>query len=361
MLNKVDVKVLLLVAFAVFILSPVFSQDEVDVELRPVVVMDTSIGKLVFELNGEDAPIATLNFLSYVEDGFYNNTIIHKVKKDFIAHGGVFDVELKRKKGLKEPIVNEWRASKDHKAGTLAMFREATESDSAQAEFFINLVDNKQLGEARDGAAYVVFGKLVGNADVLKKLNATPVVKNTKVDAERAVVPKVSLVIKSVTVKRRINKAKAEKLAVISGETAKMQSQFDGMSDEEIIEKVAELKSKEFGVEVHKSDSGLRYLVLRKGTGTKKPMKVDTVSVHYRGALLDGTEFDNSYKRNDPLDIELGKLIPGFIEGVKGMVVGEKRLLIIPGYLGYGVQGSPGGGIPPNATLQFEIELLKFE
>ena len=98
------------------------------------------------------------------------------------------------------------------------------------------------------------------------------------------------------------------------------------------------------------------YKSLREGTGAS-PTAADTVKVHYRGTLLDGTEFDSSYARNEPATFPLGRVIPCWTEGVQRMKVGGKAELVCPPELAYGERGA-GGTIPPNATLRFEIELL---
>ena len=100
---------------------------------------------------------------------------------------------------------------------------------------------------------------------------------------------------------------------------------------------------------------GLQYLVITNGTGAQ-PSAADTVSVNYRGTLLDGTEFDSSYKRGQPASFPVGHVIPGWTEALQKMNVGSKWKLFIPSDLAYGPQGRPG--IPPNSTLIFEVELL---
>jgi FKBP-type peptidyl-prolyl cis-trans isomerase len=110
---------------------------------------------------------------------------------------------------------------------------------------------------------------------------------------------------------------------------------------------------------VHTTSSGLQYLVLEEGKG-KSPKATDTVLVHYKGNLLDGTEFDSSYKRNEPISFPLNGVIPGWTEGVQLMKEGGKIRLFIPSNLAYGSRGA-GGVIPPDSTLVFDIELLKVQ
>ena len=118
---------------------------------------------------------------------------------------------------------------------------------------------------------------------------------------------------------------------------------------------LAENKVKE-GVQT--TDSGLQYKVLSMGDGAK-PAATDTVKVHYRGTLLDGTEFDSSYARNEPISFALNRVIAGWTEGVQLMPIGSKFEFYIAPELAYGEGG--GGPIPPNSTLVFEVELLDIE
>ena len=106
------------------------------------------------------------------------------------------------------------------------------------------------------------------------------------------------------------------------------------------------------------TESGLQYIVLSKGEG-QKPMATDKVKVHYKGTLIDGTEFDSSYKRGEPVTFPVNRVIPGWTEALQLMPVGSKYQLFIPSDLAYGKQGPPQIG--PDAVLIFEVELLSIE
>jgi FKBP-type peptidyl-prolyl cis-trans isomerase FkpA len=120
---------------------------------------------------------------------------------------------------------------------------------------------------------------------------------------------------------------------------------------------LAENKSKE-GVKT--TDSGLQYKITKEGTG-KSPKATDRVLVHYEGKLLDGTVFDSSIKRGEPIAFGLNQVIPGWTEGLQLMKEGGKATLYIPSKLAYGARGTPGGPIGPNETLIFEVELIKIQ
>ncbi len=137
------------------------------------------------------------------------------------------------------------------------------------------------------------------------------------------------------------------------------QTQMSALSEKNRAEGAAFLAANKNKEGVVTTTSGLQYKVLKKGDGPK-PQKDDRVSVHYRGKLLDGTEFDSSYKRGKPATFQVNGVIRGWTEALQLMNVGSKYQLFIPSDLAYGPRGA-GRKISPNSTLIFDVELLGIE
>ncbi|MBI1829830.1 MAG: peptidyl-prolyl cis-trans isomerase [Planctomycetes bacterium] len=139
---------------------------------NPRVVIETSAGKITIELFAEKAPFSVKNFLQYAEEKHYDGTIFHRVIADFMIQGGGFEPGLKEKK-TREPVRNEAGNGLSNLRGTLAMAR-TDDADSATAQFFVNVVDNKRLDRenAKDTVGYTVFGKVIDGMDVVDKIRA---------------------------------------------------------------------------------------------------------------------------------------------------------------------------------------------
>ena len=146
-------------------------------------------------------------------------------------------------------------------------------------------------------------------------------------------------------------------LRIFSGATALLLTPIPLMAQTPLEQGDTYLKQNAAKPGVHTTASGLQYEVLTEGTG-RMPVATDKVQVHYRGTLLNGTEFDSSYKRGQPATFPLNQVIKGWTEGVQLMKEGAKYRFVIPSKLAYGQRGA-GGTIGPDETLIFEVELLK--
>jgi peptidyl-prolyl cis-trans isomerase B (cyclophilin B) len=158
------------------------------------VIMETSLGSIKIELDGDKAPLTVANFLSYVDDKFYDNTIFHRVINDFMIQCGGFEPGMNQKR-TKAQIKNESTNGLLNMRGTLAMARTSA-PDSASSQFFINLKDNSFLNkaESRDGVGYCVFGKVIEGLDVVDKIKAV----KTTTKSGHGDVPVQDVVVKSV-------------------------------------------------------------------------------------------------------------------------------------------------------------------
>jgi len=169
---------------------------EVDVDNAPLVyvLMQTSMGDIVIELNREKAPITVKNFLSYSDKNYYDGTIFHRVIPRFMIQGGGFSEDMK-KKATAKPIKNEWENGLKNVDGSIAMARLGRQPDSATAQFFINVKDNDSLDVPRDGAGYAVFGRVVAGMNVVRNIEGT--VTTTK--GSYRDVPAETILIKKIT------------------------------------------------------------------------------------------------------------------------------------------------------------------
>lgn len=152
-----------------------------------------------------------------------------------------------------------------------------------------------------------------------------------------------------------------EAIAILQEFGRKMQAKAAEKMEEEATANLAVsaafLAEKEKEEGVIKTPSGLLYKVIQEGKG-KKPTATSTVTVNYKGSLVDGTVFDSSYERGEPTSFPLNQVVAGWTEGIQLMAPGAKYVFYIPSELGYGEQGA-GGAIPGNAALTFEVELLE--
>jgi cyclophilin family peptidyl-prolyl cis-trans isomerase len=167
---------------------------------NPVVVMETSLGTIKIELFEDKSPITVKNFLSYVDDKFYDGTVFHRVIPDFMVQGGGFESGMKQKK-TKDPIKNESGNGLSNTAGTLAMAR-TNDPNSATSQFFINVGDNSRLDKF--GGGYCVFGKVIDGMDVVNKIKGVKTgtkKQKIEVDGKEVEVPHQNVPVDDVVIK----------------------------------------------------------------------------------------------------------------------------------------------------------------
>ena len=168
---------LIYAATTVLLAAPALGQDA-----APRVALETNHGTIVLELNPEKAPITVANFLQYVESGWYDGTVFHRVMDGFMIQGGGFDTKM-QKKITRPEIENESKNGLSNKRGTISMARTG-DPHSATAQFFINLLDNKSLDAEGDSWGYAVFGKVVEGIEVLDSISKVEVKPGPVSEAE---------------------------------------------------------------------------------------------------------------------------------------------------------------------------------
>lgn len=166
---------------------------------NPQVTMETSEGTVVIELHQDKAPVTVANFLQYVDQGYYNGTVFHRVIPRFMIQGGGFTRDYQQKDTL-APITNEANNGLRNLRGTLAMAR-TSDPHSATSQFFINTVNNPNLdhrGENASGWGYAVFGKVVKGMDVVDRISALPTGRGTLNGMPASDVPNRPVIIRSI-------------------------------------------------------------------------------------------------------------------------------------------------------------------
>lgn len=300
--------------------------------------MHTPKGEILINLEFEKTPGTVGNFVGLAEGNIENKAIpqgkpyydglkFHRVIPEFMVQGG--DPKGTGSGGPGYTFEDEIHPDLKHdRSGILSMANAGPGTNGSQ--FFITHVATPWL----DGK-HTVFGNVVEGQDVVDAINQGDKIEKVEIIREGEAAKKFN----AVEAFRQFNGAKAEREAA-----AKKQQ-------DEMVGKMTE------GFKV--TDSGLRYKIEKEGEGAKAE-KGKTVAVHYKGMLLDGTVFDSSYKRNEPIEFPLGKghVISGWDEGIAMLKEGGQARLVIPPHLAYGARGA-GGVIPPNATLAFDVELVK--
>ena len=304
-------------------------------------IIHTEKGDIILSLEYKKAPMTVMNFVGLAEgvlniedpdEPFYDGLIFHRVIPNFMIQGGCPKGTGTGGPGYRFP--DEFDPSLKHDGpGVLSMANAGPGTNGSQ--FFITHVATPWL----DGK-HSVFGHVVEGQDVVNSIEA-----GDRMD---------SVEIVRVGDEVRDYKASREEFARLVEESDRRQMEKEL---EERRKLHRELDNRYPGAV--KKPSGLWYVVEKEGDGKAHPKMGDKVKVHYHGTLLDGRVFDSSVARHQPATFKVGQVIDGWNEALVEMSKGEKRTLIIPPDLAYGVHGVPGV-IPPNSTLIFEVELRDF-
>jgi peptidyl-prolyl cis-trans isomerase A (cyclophilin A) len=298
---------------------------------------NTTRGTILVKLTHDLTPGTVGNFVALAEGNlenkvkpqgqkYYDGLKFHRVIPDFMIQGG-----CPQGTGTGGPgysFDDEFHPSLKHdKPGVLSMANSGPASNGSQ--FFITHIPTDWLDNK-----HTVFGHVVDGQDVVDSIGQGDVIETLEIVRVGEEAKNWNAVEAFITFKGERNKRDAQ------------------------IKADAEAKMEQLAAGFEKTDSGLRYKMIQKGSG-KKAENGKIVSVHYTGQLENGKVFDSSIPRKKPIEFPLGQgnVIEGWDEGIALLQVGDKARFVIPSHLGYGSRGA-GGAIPPNATLIFDVELM---
>ena len=302
--------------------------------------ISTSKGEIKIELEFEKTPGTVGNFVGLslglinnsikpLGEAYYNGLKFHRVINDFMIQAGCPFGTGTGDPGYK--FDDEFHSELKHdRPGVISMANAGPSTNGSQ--FFITHVETPWLDNK-----HTVFGNVIDGMDVVNSISQNDEIVSVKINA----VGDKAKAFDAAKAFEDFNKSKADRIKK---------------------EKENELKIlKDLSKGFSKTSSGLLYK-FEKENNSHKPSNGNKVKVHYKGMLLDGTVFDSSFKRNQPIEFTLGvgQVIKGWDEGISLLGIGDKASFIIPSDLAYGAAGA-GGVIPPNATLVFEVELISAE
>jgi len=299
---------------------------------------NTSKGEILVKLTHDKTPGTAGNFVALAEgkqqntakkagEPYYNGLKFHRVIPDFMIQGGCPQGSGSGDAGYK--FDDEFHPELTHSGpGVLSMANRGPGTNGSQ--FFITHIATPWLDNK-----HTVFGHVESGQDIVNM-----VAQGDEIESLEIV---------------RVGDEAENWNALAAFETFK--NSGEARLAEERARQAAELDKVAAGFDA--TESGLRYKIIQKGSGDKAESGKN-VSVHYEGSLLSGQVFDSSYKRNEPIGFQLGvgQVIKGWDEGISLLQVGDKARFVIPSDLAYGSAGA-GGVIPPDATLIFDVELMK--
>jgi peptidyl-prolyl cis-trans isomerase A (cyclophilin A) len=302
---------------------------------------ETSKGDIYTALEYKKTPMTVANFVGLAEGKIKNNVKgegvpyydglkFHRVIPKFMIQGGCPLGTGTGDPGYKFPDEID-TSLKHNRPGILSMANAGPGTNGSQ--FFITHVETPWL----DGK-HTVFGHVIQGQSVVDSIAMNDTLKKLTILRKGKDAEKFDAAVTFTTAQAELTKKQMEK-------EAKSKAEFKSILDQ--------LNNGK------QTASGLKYVIVNEGTGAS-PSPTSQVTVHYKGMLTDGTQFDSSYDRNETIKFGLNQVIPGWTEGLQLMKTGGKAYFLIPPQLGYGERGA-GNVIPPNSTLVFQVELFKVE
>lgn len=297
----------------------------------------TPKGEILVKLTYDKTPGTVGNFVALAEGNlentartqgkpYYDGLKFHRVIPDFMIQGG--DPTGTGSGGPGYKFDDEFHPELQHdRPGILSMANAGKGTNGSQ--FFITHIPTPWLDNN-----HTVFGHVIEGQDVVDAISQGDTMDQVEIV--------------------RVGEEAEKWNAVEAFRT------FEGAREKRILDEKAKAEAEldKIAAGFETTESGLRYQYILKGSG-KAATKGSKVAVHYKGQLIDGREFDNSFKRKEPIEftVGVGQVIEGWDEGIMLLKVGDKARFVIPSHLGYGSRGA-GGVIPPNATLIFDVELV---
>lgn len=302
---------------------------------------ETNKGDIYTVLEFKKTPMTVGNFVGLAEGNikntlhpegvpYYDGLLFHRVIPNFMIQGGCPKGNGTGDPGYEFP--DEIDTTLKHNGpGILSMANHGANTNGSQ--FFITHLETPHLN-----GRHAVFGHVVQGQDVVNKVAGNDTIKHLVILRKGKDAESFKAAETFTGMKTKIEKDAAEK-------DARKKAEFTAVMDQ--LNKATP------------TASGLKYVIVNEGAG-EHPKATSKVTVHYRGTLTDGTQFDSSYDRGQTISFGLNQVIPGWTEGLQLMKTGGKAYFLIPPNIGYGAQGA-GGVIPPNATLFFQVELFGIE
>jgi len=290
--------------------------------LRPLFILETNVGKIEIEAYGDYAPIATLNFARHVLAGSYDGVAFDRVVPNFVIQAGQFAMNGERKTSPLPRVRNEWLNGGEATEGTIGMSRLASDPDTIQTTFFINLADNRRVfGTKKDGTGEAIFARVISGMDVVRSISNS----KTRNPGAGDYWPQPAIYITSAYIGQGFEVPAV--MAALEERQPKPRQLANGVIIEEVV-----------------VGRGRTY------------EQAKSITVHYVAKLENGTKVGSSRDQGQPITLRTGTYSANMVAGMEGMRIGGRRIITIPSIMGtpdFGIQG-----VPSSSRIQYDIHLI---